>query len=104
MPRSVFDVTDFGATGDGQTDDTAAFQRALTAIEALSPVTDANGTFTDTRGAVLFIPFGRYVLSSTLHIRRQMIIHGVSGAGDFSGTQLIFAPNIDGIVIERQDI
>jgi hypothetical protein len=33
-----------------------------------------------------------------------MIIQGVSGAGDFSGTQMIFAPGIDGIVIERQDV
>ncbi len=104
MSGSVFDVKDFGAIGDGQTDDTAAFQRALAAIEALSPVTDANGTFSDTRGAMLFIPFGQYVLTSTLRIRRQMIIQGVSGAGDFSGTQLLFPRNIDGIVIERQDI
>jgi photosystem II stability/assembly factor-like uncharacterized protein len=104
MSGSVFDVKDFGAIGDGQADDTAAFQRALAAIEALSPVTDVNGTFSDTRGTILFVPFGQYALSSTLRIRRQMIIQGVSGAGDFSGTQLIFARDIDGIVIERQDI
>ena len=104
MPGSFFDVKDFGAIGDGQADDTAAFQRALAGIEALSPATDANGTFSDTRGAILFIPFGQYVLTSTLRIRRQMIIQGVSGAGDFSGSQLLFPRDIDGIVIERQDI
>ncbi len=104
MTGSIFDVKTFGAVGDGTTDDTAAFNRALAAIEALSPATDAQGTFSDTRGAILHIPFGQYVLTETLHIRRQMIIQGVSGAGDYSGTQLIFAPDIDGIVIERQDI
>ena len=29
-----------------------------------------------------------------------MIIQGVSGAGDFAGSQLFFVPGIDGIVIE----
>lgn len=74
MPGSVFDVKTFGAIGDGKTDDTAAFKRALDAIEALSPVIDAQGTFTDTRGAILHIPFGQYLVTDTLHIRRQMII------------------------------
>jgi photosystem II stability/assembly factor-like uncharacterized protein len=104
MTGSVFDVRDFGAVGDGRTDDTAAFQRALAAIEALSPVIGADGAFSDTRGTVLFIPFGEYFVTSTLHIRRQMILQGVSGAGDFAGSQLIFAPDIDGIVIDRQHI
>ena len=35
MSGSVFDVKTFGAVGDGQADDTAAFLRALDAIEAL---------------------------------------------------------------------
>jgi photosystem II stability/assembly factor-like uncharacterized protein len=104
MTGSVFDVRDFGAVGDGRTDDTASFQRALAAIEALSPVIGADGAFSDTRGTVLFIPFGQYFLTSTLHIRRQMTLKGVSGAGDFAGSHLIFAPDIDGIVIERQHI
>jgi photosystem II stability/assembly factor-like uncharacterized protein len=102
MLQNTFNVRDFGAHGDGVTDDSHAFQRALNAIEALSPFTDVYGTFTDVRGAILEIPFGSYVLTKTLRIRRQMIIQGVSGAGDFAGTRLVFAPDIDGISIERQ--
>jgi|GEM_PF-702611 len=104
MSGSIFDVKTFGALGDGKTDDTAAFQRALDAIEALSPETDSHGRVISPAGAVLHIPFGKYLLNKTLHIRRQMIIQGVSGAGDQAGTRLVFAPDIDGIVIERQDI
>lgn len=104
MSGSIFDVKTFGALADGKTDDTNAFQRALDAIEALSPLADLNGTIKDPRGAILHIPFGQYVLKKTLHIKRQMIIQGASGAGDYAGTRLIFAPEIDGIVIERQDL
>lgn len=104
MSGSIFDVKTFGAIGDGKSDDTPAFQRALEAIEALSPLRNEKGVFVDTRGAILHVPFGTYVLHQSLRIRRQMIIQGVSGAGDHAGTRLLFAPNIDGIVIERQDI
>ena len=104
MSSSIFDVKTFGALGDGKTDDTGAFQRALDAIEALSSRTDKNGSLVEPRGAILNIPYGHYVLTKTLHIKRQMIIQGVSGAGDYAGTALLFAPDIDGVVIERQDI
>jgi len=59
----VLNVKDFGATGDGSTDDTAAIQAALTAA-------GANGTIN--------IPAGTYLLSATLNaLTNQQII----GAG-----------------------
>jgi Pectate lyase superfamily protein len=94
MSNSIFDVKDFGALGDGTTDDYPAFQRALDAITALA-------SDTDPRGAVLHIPFGIFKLSKTLHLRRQMIIRGVSGSGDYAGSRLHFPDGIDGVVIER---
>ena len=69
-------VKDFGAVGDGVTDDTAAIQAAINA----SPF-----------GAVVFIPPGQYKLSSTLNLKDGITL---SGAGRNSATtpttQLIF--------------
>jgi hypothetical protein len=48
-------VTDYGATGDGATDDTAAIQSAITAVENAS-------------GGVVFFPYGEYLISSVLTI------------------------------------
>ena len=78
MSGSIFDVKTFGALADGKTDDTNAFQRALDAIEALSPLADLNGTIKDPRGAILHIPFGQYVLKKTLHIKRQIRVPATS--------------------------
>jgi hypothetical protein len=103
---SIFDVRDFGAVGDGITDDYPAFQRALDAIAALSKTTFPSSlpggvtlSAIDARGATLFIPFGTYRLSQTLNITRQATIQGVSGAGDYAGSRLIFDRDVDGIVI-----
>ena len=51
-------VKDFGAVGDGKTDDTAAFKKAIEATE--------NGA--------LLIPAGRYVLSDILYIRKGHLV------------------------------
>lgn len=53
----IVSIKDFGAVGDGSTDDTAAIQAAL----------DASGSINST-GVVLFFPPGRYRVSSTLTI------------------------------------
>lgn len=69
----VFDVREYGAVGDGSTDDTAAFRNALT---------DA----VDTDGAakrIVFIPAGTYKMTGTLEIRRVLglIVRGASRSG-----------------------
>jgi hypothetical protein len=53
--RPDLSVKDFGAIGDGKTDDTESFQRAL-----------AEG-----RGKVIAVPRGRYVLTDILEIRNS---------------------------------
>lgn len=60
-----FDVTAFGAEGDGSTDDTAAIQAAIDAMEAAD-------------GGVVYIPSGIYNITSTLTVQdtRGPIIRG----------------------------
>ncbi len=58
------DVRDFGAVGDGMADDTAAFLKAIAAVE--------NG--------VVFIPAGRYRITRQLDIRKPNLV--IRGAGE----------------------
>lgn len=68
-----YNVRDFGASGDGVTDDLPAFQRALDAMKPIPPFTDVTG------GAVLLVPAGNYFLSQTLWITHEAQILGISG-------------------------
>lgn len=52
---------DFGAAGDGVTDDTDALLRALDELPS---------------GSVLFIPPGRYVLTAVINIRKNLTLRG----------------------------
>lgn len=72
----VTSVKDFGAAGDGTTDDTAAIQNAINSLPLnpagdgiLSPLGYANG-------GTIYIPRGRYKVSSTLTLRRGVRITG----------------------------
>ncbi len=67
-------VKDFGAIGDGETDDTEAFELALIEAESL--------------GAKLFIPSGIYKISKTLTIG-----DGVSLIGEGPGSVPLETPN-----------
>jgi hypothetical protein len=64
---------DFGAIGDGKTDDLPAFQNALDAMKPTPPLLDVWG------GAVLLIPAGTYYLSDTLKIAHEVQLLGISG-------------------------
>lgn len=58
----TFDVKDFGAKGNGQTDDTAAIQRTLDAAA------NADGGGVGFQGATVYVPFGIYPVSSALDV------------------------------------
>jgi hypothetical protein len=66
-------VTDFGATGDGSTDDTDAFEAAILQAKTL--------------GAKLFIPNGIYRLTRTL-----VLGDGVSLIGESKGSEMLQTP------------
>lgn len=57
-------VKDYGAKGDGATDDTAAIQTALTAVP-------------DATGGILIVPPGNYKCSSTLIVPQKIWVLGV---------------------------
>jgi hypothetical protein len=59
--RESVSVKDFGAVGDGVTDDTAAIQAALTATVA---------------GGTLFFPAGNYIITSRLTVSKAITIRG----------------------------
>lgn len=74
MPYLVGYVTpqDYGATGNGTTDDTSAIQAALNALS--------------TNGSTLFFPVGTYLISSTLTVS----VTGTELVGAGWGSQIIF--------------
>ena len=67
--RDIINVKDFGAIGDGVTDDTAAIQAALNASNNVEPV---------------LIPKGNYVLTSTLTAFCPVIFNGVISVSSLS--------------------
>ncbi len=70
-PAVVADVRDFGAVGDGQTDDTAAFQAAIDAAQD---------------GAV-WVPAGRYRISNVLTVSKSHVV--LRGAGPDNGGSVL---------------
>ncbi len=77
-----YNVKDYGATGDGSTDDTAAIQSAIDAVPSR----------TNTGGGILFFPPGDYKTTSTLTITgnaRQLHVMGFGASirptGNFFG-------------------
>ena len=63
QPPSRVSVRDFGAQGDGTTDDTAAFQAAMAAVAEL--------------GGTVFVPVGNYLIATHLRVPPLVTLEGV---------------------------
>ncbi|MHB9132637.1 MAG: glycosyl hydrolase family 28-related protein [Armatimonadota bacterium] len=88
IPGKIFDVKrDFGAKGDGVTDDTVAIQWAIEAAKAQG------------KGAMAYLPAGRFVVSSTLKLTGSDYYFGGSGYR----TALIWKGKAGGTTIEIRD-
>lgn len=70
-----FDILDFGAAGDGKTDDAAAIQRAVDACAASG-------------GGRVLIPSGRTVLAGSFELRSRVDFHVAEGATLLSATDI----------------
>lgn len=79
----VVNVRDHGAVGDGSTDDSAAFQRALDEIVSR------------TEGA-LYVPPGNYLLASQVSVVAGLLHVSITGAGQ--GVSNLFSDNADGVL------
>jgi hypothetical protein len=83
---SILPVTQYGASGDGFTDNTQAFARAIAAAETAG-------------GATVYVPPGRYVFNSTVAARlSSIVIEGavgitLKGAGRDQSTLVETMPN-----------
>jgi len=76
IPSASISAADFGAKGDGRTDDTAAFKAAIAAGS----------------GKVIHIPAGRFVLSNILEIRSSNLVLRGAGSGQ---TVLVFTKSLE---------
>jgi len=103
IPAGAFDITTYGANGDGKTDNTAAIQMALNAANTAGggTVTIPSGTFlsgplvihSSTRldfasGSVLqMLPFGTYPTAAPAFITTDSSAHDIvlSGSGTIDG-------------------
>lgn len=61
--RETVSVKDFGAVGDGVTDDTAAIQAAIDAVNAAG-------------GGSIFIPHATYILNARLYVKANVTLQG----------------------------
>ncbi|MDH2379148.1 glycosyl hydrolase family 28-related protein [Providencia rettgeri] len=74
---NCINVLDFGAKGDGVTDDTDAIQSAVNSLSG------------DSRGGVVYLPRGTYIISKSININRE--------SGDGTYYPLVPAMNLDNI-------
>lgn len=81
---SIINVKDFGATGDGTTDDTAAIQDAINSVEL--------------SGGTIYLPKGIYKISDTLEL-----LNGVTLLGDGEESTFINMTNGDVHAIHADD-
>lgn len=90
---AVINVFDYGATGDGVTDDTAAIQAAVNAGLATKPT----GTGSTNNGQTVFFPYGKYRISDAITIYEGCNLCGEqsglvnAGAGFSTGTIFILS-------------
>lgn len=100
----ALNVRDFGATGDGRSDDYPAVLAVLETLRRNSPEPQPHGDDYFAPGGTLYFPPGRYRLSRTLSLKQQVRLLGETrGNGRGAATQLIFPANTTGILINRQN-
>ena len=78
--RGFYNIRDFGAVGDGQTDDTVAFKSAMAVIAS-------------NNGGTLTIPDGEYIITSPVAVPSAIIIQGTNGLHSMASTSDLIRRN-----------
>lgn len=82
--REVISVKDFGAVGDGVTDDTAAIQAAITYAESTAtPPAAGPGQIT------IFFPFGKYKITNELLVTKSISFVGDGHSEYSTGSRIL---------------
>jgi hypothetical protein len=83
-------VKDFGAVGDGVTDDTTAINNAISAVQSLG----------SSNGGTLYFPSGTYLINSTIMLPNRVGLQGENGrsvvikpTSSFSSAYMFYAVN-----------
>ncbi len=84
--QDVVSAKDFGATGDGSTDDTTAIQAAINFVQSHTNVGSSVSPYLGPQ--VLYIPAGYYLVSAPLTITGAITIRGDKSSEFSSGTRL----------------
>src|SRR3990167_3389822 len=80
--HGIYNVLDFGATGDGVTDDSVAIQAAI----------DAAG---DNYGGIIYLPFGAYGFSTELIVPERVNVWGQGNGHSSAGASALLALGAD---------
>jgi hypothetical protein len=91
----AFNVRDYGAVGDGTTDDTAAINACFTAAWANSIATGGIST-----GAIVFFPAGAYRVTSTISAATATGSLTIVGSGMYNTA---LTGNINGFILDKPD-
>jgi len=73
---ACINVRDYGAVGDGITDDTVAFTAAIAALTAPTPDSSFGGPIASPAGGTILIPNGTYKITSTLTVHSNITLKG----------------------------
>ena len=78
--RGYYNIRDFGAVGDGRTDDTVAFKSAMAVIAS-------------NNGGTLAIPDGEYIVNGPVSIPSGLVMHGTNGLNSMASTSDVTRKN-----------
>ena len=102
----MLSVKDFGATGDGETDDTNAVQAAIDALCMHDAQHDNSCRITGNHvaaSAIVIFPPGTYIISRTLNTSGLGNFWMGSGSGMWSSPKLVWNGPINGTLLAVQD-
>lgn len=81
-------------------DDNSTATKAHNASMLQAAIDDTDSDPSTSWGRRIYIPRGKYYLSSTITIRRRVHLYGDGGAAESAATMLAFNSGIDGIVLQ----